>query len=252
MPSAGAYLYGFTHHTYRPSPDLRGLGDAAVRAVAFGDLAAVVSDHPVQPLMPSRRNVEPHHRIVGRISGEAPLVPAAFGHIGDSDTQILEVVRANYDEIRTELGRLAGLCEMELKLRWRIDNIFDVIVRRDRELRELRDRVFRQRQPSFNDKLKVGALFEAALGRERERLGRILLAEFDRFAREIIRTPPAQETLVCQAMLLVERARGEEFRALLADAAGKFDETFILESTGPWPPYSFVRLRLQAPERTAA
>ena len=85
MATAGAYLYGFTDCAYRPGDELRGVGGAPVRLVPFRDVAAVVSPHPVQRLLPSRSNLEPHHRIVRRISSEAPLVPAAFGHISDTE-----------------------------------------------------------------------------------------------------------------------------------------------------------------------
>jgi hypothetical protein len=175
MSTAGSYLYGFTDRQFQPRPELRGLGGAPVHILPFRDVAAVVSPHPVQRLMPLRSNLEPHHRIVRHISTEASLVPAAFGHISESPDDILGVLRANYDEIREELERLSGKCEMTVKLSWSVPNIFDFMVRQDRALRDLRDRVFRDRQPSMNEKLQVGSAFEATMTRERERLGRALL-----------------------------------------------------------------------------
>src|SRR5215216_1290199 len=149
MPTAGNYLYGFTRQAFQPAPELRGLAGARVRVVPFGEVAAVVSSHPVRPLMPLRSNLEPHHRIVRRISSEAPLLPAAFGHITQSDREIVEVLRENYDDIRGELQRLDGKCEMGLKLCWNAANIFDYFVRTHRDLRELRDRVFGRGEPSL-------------------------------------------------------------------------------------------------------
>jgi hypothetical protein len=252
MANVGAYLYGFTEHTFQPCPDLRGLAGAPVRAVAFRDVAAVVSRHPVQPLMPSRANVEPHHRVVRHVSREAALVPAAFGHIGDTEAAIVDVVRSNYDAIRAEITRLGGKCEMGLTLSWRVDNIFEFLVNGQRELRDARDRVFRRRPPSFNDKLQIGGLFEATLMRERERLTKMLLGGVESIACETVCRPPRQERRICDAALLIDRARAEEFPAVLGAAARLFDANFALEYTGPWPPYSFVRLRLQPPTRTSA
>ena len=79
MSNAGRYLYGFTDRNFDPPPGLCGLRGAPVRLVSFRDLAAVVSQHPVQRLLPSRSNVEPHHRVVRHVSAQAALVPAAFG-----------------------------------------------------------------------------------------------------------------------------------------------------------------------------
>src|SRR5262245_23489816 len=102
MSNAGTYLYGFTDRAFQPPPDLRGLRDAAISVIPFGDVAAIVSEHPVQRLVPARRNVEPHHRVVRHVSSQAPLVPAAFGHVGGSDADILAVMQGHYAEIRRE------------------------------------------------------------------------------------------------------------------------------------------------------
>jgi hypothetical protein len=223
-----------------------------VRVAAFGDVAAVISPHPVQRLMPSRNNVEPHHRVVRDISSRATLVPAAFGHISETEADILNVLRANHDEIRGELERLDGKCEVGLKLSWTAPNIFDYMVRTNRELRELRDRVFRSRQPSMNEKLQVGSMFEATLTRERERLSAIFLGALAAVLCDTVTLPPRAESTICQAALLIERARGVAFAEALRDAAKLFDTNFAVEYSGPWPPYSFVKLRLQPPQRQTA
>ena len=247
MAQVGSYLYGFTEPAFQPGANLRGLGGAPVRVIAFGNVAAVVSRHPVQRLMPLRSNVEPHHRVVRHISSNAALVPAAFGHISDSEAQILDVVRVNHDSIREELHRLDRTCEMGLKLSWNVTNLYAHLVHTDRTLRELRDRVFGRREPTMNEKLQVGGAFEATLMRERERLTRVLLGAFDTVARGTVSLPPRNEKVVCQASLLIDQSRTTEFQQALEGAAARFDANFSLEYNGPWPPYSFVQLRLQPP-----
>ena len=245
MSNAGAYLYGFTDRHFQPPPDLRGLRGAAVSVIAFADVAAVVSAHPVQRLAPARANVEPHHRVVRQVSSQAPLVPAAFGHVGDSEADILGVLRGNHAEIRQELDRLAHTIEMGLKVSWKVDNIFDHLVRGSRELREARDRVFNGRSVSMNEKLQLGSLFEATLTRERERLTPLLLRAFAPIMRDVFHSPPRDEKTIVNAALLVERDRTEAFEAALRETASSFDASIAIEYSGPWPPYSFVRLRLQ-------
>jgi hypothetical protein len=251
MASVGNYLYGFTDPGFRPDADLRGLAGAPVRVISLGEVGAAVSRHPVQRLMPLRRNVEPHHRVVRQISSQSALVPAAFGHISETEAQILGVIRTNYDGIRAELHRLDRTCEMGLKLSWTVSNIFDHLVRSDRSLRELRDRVFRDREPTMNEKLQVGGAFEATLMRERERLGGLLLGAFHGVARESVTLPARTEKAVCHACVLIDQSRTGDFQQALEAAARLFDANFSLEYSGPWPPYSFVRLRLQPPRDVA-
>jgi hypothetical protein len=252
MSMAGSYLYGFTDDRFTPRPELRGLAGAPVRTLPFRDLAAVVSRHPVQRLMPLRSNLEPHHRIVRHISDQASLVPAAFGHISATEDEILGVLRANYAEIRAELQRLGGKLEMTVKLAWNVANIFEFMVRSDRALRELRDRVFRGRQPTLNEKLQVGSTFEAALGRERERLMQMLLAALEPVTCDVVTSAPKDEKTVGQAALLVPRDGAADFARALEQAARLFDANYTLQYSGPWPAYSFVRLRLQPAAPTAA
>ena len=87
--------------------------------------------------------------------------------------------------------------------------------------------------------------------RERERLTRVLLGAFETVARDTVSVPPRNEQVVCQASLLVDQSRTTEFEQALEAAAGLFDAHFSLEYSGPWPPYSFVRLRLQPPRHAS-
>jgi hypothetical protein len=252
MSNAGRYLYGFTDRNFDPPPGLCGLRGSPVRLVSFRDLAAVVSHHPVQRLLPSRSNVEPHHRVVRQVSAQAALVPAAFGHVSETEADLLAVLQGHYDEIRDELARLAHKCEMTVKLRWNVDNIYECMVRGNRELRELRDRVFRETPPSLNAKLQVGALFEATLTREREWLTKLLLESLQPVTCDSVVSAPRDEKIACHAALLVEYARVTDFADTLGSAAGLFNADFTLDYSGPWPPYSFVRLRVQPGQRTTA
>ena len=252
MTRAGTYLYGFALGGFRPAPDLRGLAGAPVGVLSHGEVSAVVSRHPVMPLVPSRKNLEPHHRIVREISAQAALVPAAFGHICESEHELLDVIRRHHHEIRDELARLAHKCEMGLKLVWNVDNIFEFMVRTNRELRDQRDRVFSRRQPSVAEKLDVGALFDATLNQERERLSAVVLNALQTVTCEVTSVPARDEKTVFQAALLIQRDRETEFLQLLQAAAKAFDSNYTLHTTGPWPAYSFVRLRLQASAAGAA
>ena len=252
MSTPGTYLYGFTDRRFQAAAELRGLAGAPVQSVTYRDVSAIVSRHPVQRLAPSRSNLEPHHRIVRHISNVATLVPAAFGHISETDDDLLGVLQGNYDEIRQEIDRLEGKCEMSLKLSWSVDNIFLYFVNRDRELRELRDRAFRNREASMAQKLAIGERFEALLKHDRLKCTNALEHALSGVAREVSSTPPRADTTVCDLAVLVDRTATTGFEAAVGQAAALFDHSFTLEYSGPWPAYSFVRLRLQSVERPNA
>lgn len=244
MAATGNYLYGFTEARMRPGPGLRGLADAPVRLIGFRDIAAVVSDHPMENLIPRRANLEPHHRIVRMISSTGPLVPAAFGHISQNEEELVGVLRENYDDIRDEIERLSNKAELGIRLSWNVPNIFDYFVCTHEDLRKLRNRVFSNADPPMQDKLQVGELFAALLERERERLGSMLLSRLLPAVSDSLSNPPRSEKTVCDYAVLIECARAGEFAEALRQAALLFDSSYTLNYSGPWPPYSFVRLQL--------
>lgn len=251
MSGSGSYLYGFTNRHFQPSDDLCGLGGAPVRVAVLGNVAAVISSHPVQRLLPSRSNLEPHHRVVRQVSSSATMIPAAFGHISESETQIVDVLLLNHDRIVAEIARLDQKSEMGIKLSWTVPDIYQHLVKTDPELEELRDRVFQTTDPSVADKLQVGSKFEALLLRERERLSQVLLGAFDGVAREVSWLPPRTDHTICQAAMLIERGAQLEFQTAVWRAAALFDRHYTLEYSGPWPLYSFVQLRLQLSTTTS-
>jgi hypothetical protein len=241
----GKYLYGFTDGGFKLAGELQGLASAPVHAIRFKDIAAIVSDHPVEKLSLLRRNLEPHHRVVREISNQTTFIPATFGHISDTAEQIQEVLRDNHAGIREELERLAGKAEMGVKLLWDVDNIFDFFVSFDRELRNRRDRVFGKSRPSLEEKIELGAFFDKRLKQERDRLSNQIVTALSPVTCEFRVNPPAEEKMVLNAAFLIERAREKEFEEALYRAAGLFDSNFALDYSGPWPPYSFIRLTLK-------
>lgn len=250
MSGLGKYLYGFTDGQSSPLTELLGLAGAPVHVLRFQDVAALVSDHPVEKLSLLRRNLEPHHRVVREAGQQATFIPATFGHISESAEQILDLLRDNYAAIQEELHRLAGKVEMGVKLLWDVDSIFDFFVSFDRELRNRRDRVFGRSRPTLEEKLELGAYFDKRLKQERERLGNLIIEALRPLTSEVRVNPPSDEKMVLNAAFLIERSREKEFEESLYRAAGMFDSNFALDYSGPWPPYTFVRLslKLQAAE----
>jgi hypothetical protein len=180
-----------------------------------------------------------------------PLVPAAFGHISESEEDMLGVMRENYDDIREEIDRLANTLEITVKLRWNVENIFEYFVRTHKDLRELRDRVFRNPRPSLDDKLKIGSLFESRLASERERLTALLLQSLQHIVIESTVNTARDENTVCDCALRVQNIHAPQFGTALERTAALFDSELALQWSGPWPPYSFVRLQLQTAKAIA-
>lgn len=252
MSKTGKYLYGFTDGGFKLVHELKGLAGAPVHTIEFQDIAGLVSDHAVEKLQLLRRNLEPHHRVIQECGRLGSFIPASFGHVAENEEQIRRVLCDNYLPMKAELKRLAGKAEMGVKLLWDVDNIFEYLVNRDQELRNRRDRVFGKSRVTLQEKLELGSFFEERLNQERERSGKRLLEALEKVTLEASVNPPTQEKMVLNVSFLISQEAVRTFEASLQQAAGLFDSSFALDYGGPWPPYSFVRLRLElgTPQQT--
>ena len=95
------------------------------------------------------------------------------------------------------------------------------------------------------EKLQIGGRFEALLKRDRDRYTRVLVEALAGVTHEVAYGTPRTEKVVCQAGFLIDRGAAAQFEATLRAAAGLFDQNYSFDYSGPWPAYSFVRLRLQ-------
>jgi hypothetical protein len=56
------------------------------------------------------------------------------------------------------------------------------------------------------------------------------------------------DNMILNVAFLVERAREDEFNSAVQRLTARYGELLSFKYTGPWPPYSFVRLRLELRE----
>jgi hypothetical protein len=56
------------------------------------------------------------------------------------------------------------------------------------------------------------------------------------------------DNMILNMAFLVERAREDEFNHAVEGLTARYDGMLSFKYTGPWPPYSFVRLRLELKE----
>jgi hypothetical protein len=187
-----------------------------------------------------------HHGIVQQLFAVGPVLPVRFGTVVElaAIEQLLTRYQADFSE---ELERLNGLAEWGVKLIARSD-----VLRRGAErcsaVRNLDVQIGqsnpgrayllkRQREAAIADALQVhrrsvveqidGVLAKAALQRAELPLPDVM---------------PADGEVLANLAFLVPVSAADRF-AELADAAAVAAE-IQLELTGPWPPYSFVRLSL--------
>ena len=165
----GRYIYAVVADTRERVYGNFGINGEPVYTITNGAVSVVVSNVPNKKLRPERRNLAAHHEALKRMMAECTPLPMRFGIIADSADAVMEILTKNQDVLLGQLRLMDDKVEFGLSVNWDVPNIFDYFVRTHPELRVLRDDIFRgAREPSLDDRIELGRLFERAINQDRE------------------------------------------------------------------------------------
>ena len=241
------YIYAIVTHSqangrYGPI----GVEGGEVYLVSEGPLAAVVSDVPGEKIRPERRHLAAHQDVHKQLMERGNMLPMSFGIMADGPGAIRRILKMNQAAFLDQLRRVEGKAEMSLRVVWDVTDIFEYFVRVHPELRSLRDELFGGgRQPSEDDKIELGRLFDRILNEDRAACTQRVLDVLAPRCSEIKETPPRTEREVMNLACLVARDGMKGFEEGVFEAAKQFDDNYSFDYTGPWPPYNFADVRLQ-------
>ncbi len=235
-----------------------GLDGGTVYSFTSGGVSAVVSD-VFEKLRPERRHLAAHQEVLKRLLADAPAVlPVTFGVVAEGTEALRRILSQNRKTLLDQLRRVEGRVEMGLRVTWDVPNIFEYFVDTHPELRGARDRFLTgYREPSQNEKIEVGRIFDRLLTEDRDLHAERLEEVLSPHCVEIKRNTPRNEREVANLACLVERTRDAEFETAIFEAAKLFDDSYTFDYSGPWAPHNFVALALdlrgaRAPERVRA
>lgn len=222
-----------------------GLDGDTVYSITSGRVSALVSGVPDR-LRPERRHLASHHDVLKRLMAETPAVlPVAFGIVADGPKAICRILSHNQKTVLDTLRRVTGCVEMGLRVTWDVPNIFEYFVDTHPELRAARDRFFAgHREPSQDDKIELGRLFDRLLTEDRETHAERVEESLAPHCVEIERNRPRNERDVINLACLVKRQRQGEFEAAVFEVAKGFDHRYAFDYNGPWPPHNFAGMAL--------
>lgn len=243
---SGRYLYAIAACSQERSYGPFGIDGGTVYAISNGRVAAVVSDVPNAKIRPERRHLAAHQEVLKQLMEENTPLPMTFGIIADGLKEIRKILSHNQETFLEQLHGVAGKVEMGLRVTWDVPNIFDFFVHTHPELRAARDQFLgTHREPSQEDKIEVGRIFERILNEDREVYTERVEEVLSPRCFEIKRNPQRNEREVMNLACLVGREAQAEFEAGIFEAAQLFDNNFAFDFNGPWAPHNFVEIDLK-------
>jgi hypothetical protein len=245
-PNHGCYLYAIVTAEAGADLDMTGINDQKVYAVSDGHLSAVVSNVQDKKIRPQRRNLAAHQQVLQRLMAVTTPLPMAFGIIAGGDAAVTRILAHHRDLFLGQFKRVSGKVEMGLRVSWDVDNIFDYFIRTHSDLRAARDEYFSmQREPSQEDKIELGRLFDHLLQEDRQNYCDDVERILGPYCHEIKPGKYRSEKDVMNLACLVARGTQDRFEEGVLKAAAKFDNNFVFDFNGPWAPHNFVEVELE-------
>jgi hypothetical protein len=233
----GRYVYAFVRAADAAAitdTGLHGLHDVQIESDAFGELAAITSAIETSTIRPRRKLLAAHQNVVAEISKRWDMLPVSFGLVASDENELAEIAAANSDRLLEVLDRVSGKVEMSLVLSWATEDVFGYLVSKNPELQQARDQIAAG-QASRDDMI---------LNHSRETEANRITAGLAAACDEIDQQDPKAEKEIVRVNCLIERDTEQAFEAAVHQLAANYNEEYAFSFNGPWPPYSFVDLKL--------
>ncbi len=248
---SGKYVYCIIQTTEprRFGPIGIGSDPTAVHTVSYKDIAAVVSDTPLEVYDPTRENVLAHERVNEAVMRDYTVIPMSFSTVFKTSEDIVELLRSAYDAFRDVLVKMQDKLEFGLKVLWEPETVIREIEKEDENLRLLRQEISNQKGSTYFARMQYGRLVDSLL---QERSEKLLAEIFDTLGAVSVASrtnKPIGDKMILNAAFLVARHLEAEFDAKVKEIDARY-ENLILKYTGPWPPYNFVNIRLKLERAT--
>ncbi len=220
-----------------------GVEPSDVHTVNYKDIAAVVSDTPIEVHEPTRENVLAHERVNETVMRKH-TVPMSFGTVFKTRDDIVELLRSAYDAFHDVLVKMEDKLEFGLKVLWDRDVMVREIEQQDEDVRRLKQEISAQKGSTYFARMQYGRLVDAALQAHSEKY----VAEIFEGLRDVAvasrANKPIGDKMIMNAAFLVSRDKEQAFDARVKEIGARFDK-LTFKYTGPWPPYNFVNIRLK-------
>jgi hypothetical protein len=249
-PSTGASRGKYVYCIIESADPLRfgpiGIGGdpSEVYTVHYRNLAAVVSDAPLEVLDSTRENVLAHERVNETVMHEHTVIPMSFGTIFKTREDIVELLRSAAEAFGDVLNKMQNKLEFGLKVLWDRDQAIREVEADDEDIGRLKKEISGQKGPTYFARMQYGRLIDTALQAKSERYVADILEQLREVSVASRINKPIGDKMIMNAAFLISRDQEQAFDTKVKSIAGRFDK-LTFKYTGPWPPYNFVNIRLK-------
>ncbi len=247
MSTQSTYVYGLIRAEDHHPVTAPAVGDPnqSVTIISSGGIAAVVSAIDQAEIMPTRRQMLAHTRVLEVAMADRPVLPMRFGTIVPNPETLLQVIGPRARELRGLLDQIDGRIEVALKASWNEQFMWREVAAEHPQLAVSgRALMSRGEQQTYYDRIELGRAISAALDEKREAARRRLLEIVTPFAVQVKELPPVDDAMFAHFALLVEKTSEPALYQTVVALERSQSSGLTFRYVAPIPLYNFVTVTL--------
>lgn len=251
----GRYLYCIINSGVSLNLGKVGIEDNEVYTVPYKDISAVVHVCQAKPYITkddekAKSWIFAHNYVIDKVMEQfGTVLPFSFNVImkGDDD-MVKDWLSKNYEQLKLELERVRDKAEYTVRIFYDQDKFIRKILDEDKELRTLREKIEKMPQKAaYLVQRKFELMLKDTISIWKSKLAKEFHQKIKEHAEEIIveENPRVLEKykgkeLILAISCLVHKDKVEELSKILEEIINK---EYTVYFSGPWAPYSFIKLR---------
>lgn len=227
--------------------DVQGLGGAP-NVSSVGRWWLIWGEHDGSEIMPRRRNMLAHTRVVEQAMVLGAVLPGRFGLMAESVEEVERLVALQEAAIKAEFERVDGCAEYGLRVRFDKDASLAAALDSEPRLQAERDRLLGRGAEAHFERAEFGRRLAEHMDRRRGLAQKDLLARLQPYARDHVLRAPEDDAEILRAEFLIARTAEERFFETVEEITHAHEFAGggepVVQIIGPVPMYNFVHLSL--------
>lgn len=245
------YVFGLIETDGAPDPNvIAQLPDVLgpVSACRIGKWTLISGDYAGNEVLPKRRLMLAHTRVLEMLMELGTLLPARFGLLADNQAELEALVQQRSSEITETFDRVRGCVELGIRISYDRQSALQATMTGQRDLISRRDRLANRGPEAHFERAEFGRAIAEHLDRRRGSAQKALINTLSAICKSHVLRAPEEDVEVLRAEFLIEQDRQADFVAAVDRAASECDfapgAEPKIQVVGPVPVYNFVRLSL--------
>src|SRR5947199_1006718 len=201
-----------------------GADPADVHTINYKNIAAVVSDTPIEVHDPTRENVLAHERVNETVMRKFTVIPMSFGTVFKTREDIIELLRSAYDAFHDVLVKMQDKLEFGLKVLWDREVMIRLIEEQDEDVRRLKNEISGQKGSTYFARMQYGRLVDAALQLLSEKYLADIFAQLRDVSVASRANKPIGDKMIMNAAFLVARNKEAAFDAKVKKIGAQYEK----------------------------